>query len=491
MNHKQINQITNKFSLSLYDTLFEEFEFMKKRLNSNMILSGLFFHDVMVLLTSYFIKITEIKYNLVMPNLVKKRLRSFPYIDYDDIINDRNYSDKQIIQNINPSLDYRYKLIEKVTSLLNINGKKIGFGMIPQEINLKELVIELIRNQNEVIFFLNKHYKVEIPKYEYQLKSLIDRIYHFIPRPMEKKYFISLMKNYFSKQNISNTELPDVDVFITGEILAGKSMNRLYAASYYEKGSKVIGVMHGYGSGILNEPNNGYGEYSFISDLVLYGQCELNYNIEKYQKPLTNVQNYHYFSDSTVKDIYDPKVEIKKFSDFTDPKILYVPTLFCGFGTYGPFRQIPDKLYINWMGNISKSIPNIFFKTHPKGFKGFENDINVKYIGGYFEEIMNETDVFIFDYIGSAFTLACATDKPVIFFNLGINNIGNECYKRIKERTIFIEINDINDSSIYDKMLVQKNKRLINNYTTKYSLSADWHREDESLNSILYGIINK
>ena len=37
---------------------------------------------------------------------------------------------------------------------------------------------------------------------------------------------------------------------------------------------------------------------------------------------------------------------IKKFSDFTDPKILYVPTLFCGFGTYGPFRQIPDKLYI-------------------------------------------------------------------------------------------------------------------------------------------------
>ena len=65
---------------------------MKKNINSNMILTGLFFHDIMVLLTSYFIKIKEIKYNLVMNDLINERLKSFPYIDYYDILNNLDYS---------------------------------------------------------------------------------------------------------------------------------------------------------------------------------------------------------------------------------------------------------------------------------------------------------------------------------------------------------------------------------------------------------------
>lgn len=478
--------MTNEFSLDLYDALWEEYELMKKDINSNMILTGLFFHDIMALLTSYFIKIKEIKYNLVMNNLVNERLTSFPYIDYYDILNNLDYSNKQITPLINKDLNYRFKIIEKVSSILNTNGKKIGIGSMPAGINMKPFVFEIIRNGHEIIFLSKNNFKIDIPKFEYQLKSLLDRINLFIPKSFNNKYLFNLMKNYFSKQNISNIDLPEIDLFISGEIMAGKNMNRLYAASYYEKGVRVVGTMHGYATGMLNEPNNGYGEYSYISDLVMYGQSAMNHNLDKYKKPLTNINNYHYISDKKIKEIYDPKKIIIKFSEFTEPKILYVPTLFCGFGTYGPYRQIPDKLYFDWMKNLAKNIPNISFKLHPKGYKKYDLGLNIKFINGYLEDILEDINVFIFDYISSAFTLACATDKPIIFFNLGINNITDEAEIAIRNRCIWIDIDTINDQNLYSKVLNKADQKLENTYTEKFCIA----KTNDNLEKILVNIVD-
>ena len=64
----------------------------------------------------------------------------------------------------------------------------------------------------------------------------------------------------------------------------------------------------------------------------------------------------------------------------------------------------------------------------------------LKKIKKTFVEIENEVDIYVFDYIGTAFNQACATNKPVIYFDIGLRNISRHAMTKIKERTVYFNL---------------------------------------------------
>ena len=100
---------------------------------------------------------------------------------------------------------------------------------------------------------------------------------------------------------------------------------------------------------------------------------------------------------------------------------MYVPTSLSGMSPYGPFRSFSDKSYIKWHKNIIKSYPKLIVKAHFKGSRHIENLSGV--ITKRFESVLDSADIFIFDYVSTALTIAIATNKPIIFFNLNVNKL--------------------------------------------------------------------
>lgn len=109
------------------------------------------------------------------------------------------------------------------------------------------------------------------------------------------------------------------------------------------------------------------------------------------------------------------------------PKVVYVGTPSRGFGGMGP-KAMPEVIFLDWQFRLVKfldSLPiDLICKPHPGGyFSGqhhpLENIANTEY--GKFEELMAETDVFIFDgCMTTTIWEALCTDRRLIYFDLGL-----------------------------------------------------------------------
>ena len=128
-------------------------------------------------------------------------------------------------------------------------------------------------------------------------------------------------------------------------------------------------------------------------------------------------------------------------------------------------------------GNLIK------IKAHPKEQYGIRMSYSfpkMKTVNGTFDDLLDEIDVFVFDYIGTAFNEACATAKPIIYFDLGIRNISSDALVLIKERTIYFDIKDGIPTlgEIQEHLLFSE---IENMYTKKYSLCGNNKSRAESL----------
>ena len=70
----------------------------------------------------------------------------------------------------------------------------------------------------------------------------------------------------------------------------------------------------------------------------------------------------------TSQEIYKLRKKSYKNIDKNNLKFVYFPTSFSGISKrYGPYRDMPDKLYINWQNKLNLTFKkNITFKIHPK-----------------------------------------------------------------------------------------------------------------------------
>ena len=127
-------------------------------------------------------------------------------------------------------------------------------------------------------------------------------------------------------------------------------------------------------------------------------------------------------------------------------------------------------------------------KSHPGGIKysfqlnGVENLDNTDLLN-----VIDEAEILIYDIPTTAFNFGAATNKPIIYFDIGMRNLMPDALKSIKERCVYVKGSPKNSEEMVRKAFEGRNKILNNSYTTRYCLS----KNQNSREKILFDIIDK
>ena len=172
---------------------------------------------------------------------------------------------------------------------------------------------------------------------------------------------------------------------------------------------------------------------------------------------------------------------------------MYVPTVFSGVERNGPFHDMHDLAYCSWQKNMLSCIISIMKpkqlirKRHRK--EHIEYDFQLDGIEQLHEQdfldLIDVPDAFIFDYPTTAFAFAVATNKPIIYFDIGLRNLISEALETIKNRCIYVKGNPEDAESMVSAVFKGMHKECINTYTTRYSLSKDLRSREAILVDII------
>ena len=127
--HIQNKQNIDRDSLVIYNLLMRAFQKCENYSVGYKNLIGIFFHDLLRILTSLVYKIHETKNGLIIPELKNKKVTNFPYIDYNDIDSSENHKDIDTTTVYKNYLDYNLKTIltKNIVNLFSKESTRIAF----------------------------------------------------------------------------------------------------------------------------------------------------------------------------------------------------------------------------------------------------------------------------------------------------------------------------------------------------------------------------
>ena len=139
---------------------------------------------------------------------------------------------------------------------------------------------------------------------------------------------------------------------------------------------------------------------------------------------------------------------------------------------YGPYRDMEDKIYLKFQTELMNFFKNADIKIHPKGKDDYSETFR-KSKNLNFDKIYEEYEVYIFDYFSSPFSRAIATNKPIIYFDIGLRNLEKNVLDIIKKRVYyFINFFKILKISLIILInLLEEDDRKINLFSKKFSLN--------------------
>ena len=204
--------------------------------------------------------------------------------------------------------------------------------------------------------------------------------------------------------------------------------NRKLAANYLMQDKTVLGLTHGeITNTVFNEPLFGYADLGMCSILLDYGEIKDEY---EFNEPLIKPRQILHRSSRTIKRLYRAKPDISAV-EVHSCRSLYIPTMYSGNFHYGPFRGLEDDVYKYWQEHLVSSITNLTIKGHPKSIKP---EFGVRVENRWLEECMDAYDLLILDYYSTAASIAVFSDKPVIFFDIGLRNMGSRYTELLRKR---------------------------------------------------------
>ena len=478
----------NQASLDIYYDLGAAFNKSLKLYPKEVNIIGVYFFDILKLLTHSMLKKSELNQGIEPKNpFTLRRLDSWPYIGYEDITSGCDIDSKKfgkitpIEQNklklcLQLIVNKQYFFGSKFSKTVSLVSPSIDSGPNNLWLKASNLKTSLINQQSS--FF-------SIPELNDQLKLLKNVVFEIIEKnnhPIDPALISDLLRRHIK----ADCNEGNLDYVFEGDILLLGSgvdlQNRMLSIAAYKKGIPIINVMHGESFGVHDEPVfSEFGEQMYSSAILGYGD-------EVIQSP----DSYKFGMKDQVKYIKSNGVKVQRYfqsefsgfdCDLNNLNYIYYPTSMSGATyRYGPFRDTADSLYFLWQ----KSLFNLFgdlikVKVHPKEKHSHDYSFKeLKILSSSFEDSLDAVDVFIFDFIGTAFSEACATDKPIIYFDLGIRNIASDALIEVKNRTVYFDIknglpslNDIKEQLEFDTRE--------NNYSRKYSLCGNSESRVESL----------
>lgn len=119
---------------------------------------------------------------------------------------------------------------------------------------------------------------------------------------------------------------------------------------------------------------------------------------------------------------------------------------------------LPDRAYLAWQRRVLQALADptldVFLKPHPWDLKpGVAHPLSgdARILTQPVEQLLDDTDVFVFDYpqTTALWTAAC-TDRPIVFLDLGISEWEPEVSTRLRERFLHVPVRYSENGPMFD-----------------------------------------
>ena len=469
-------ELDNAVSLNIYRRLRRAIKECEPQAAPHLNLATVFFHDLMRILTGYALRVDELN------GPFRPRTRDeftpvprIPYVGFSDIENGLDPNSKTYGL-VAPRVGRRRRWASAVS---RVTGPVLGsWGTVaiarPSALNTRRLVSSLLRAKMQVTF--PSPAPLAVPGLTAQLTRLQRCIQEISEQNAWSGAARSLSevveRHILALAAEGEPERVSHQVLICGSL--ANNFNRLLAARSRAAGVPVVAVGHGVTEGTHDEPVFGYGERTFATVMLGFGPggAELP-NIAEYAQSLYDPPEYVESDSPEVREVYSGP-EVVPLGSMEGKRVLYVPTSFSGSARYGPFRDMPDRMYLQWQEALLREFPDTVWKGHPKEKTVHEfvpsRARSVSRIP--FQECLDHADVFIFDYLSTAFCQAAATLKPIIFFDIGLRNHSEAAQRAISERCIYVRADPENPGRLKDRVLSLLQEPRVNAFSQQFSLAT-------------------
>ena len=262
--------------------------------------------------------------------------------------------------------------------------------------------------------------------------------------------------------------------------------NRKLSVNYLQQEKEVIGMTHGeVSNAVFDEPIFGYADCSYCTTLIDYGTSR---SFGTFNSPLIEPRRVIYRTSASIQKI-EHESDVIEDLPIQSKRLLYIPTMYSANKLYGPFRNLEDDIYKTWQEVILNIFPDITVKIHPKSLAGWGYKSKTESRG--LIDCILEYEGIILDYCSTAATLAFSTNKPIVYFDLGLRNLTPEYKEDIRQRCHYIKVHNAFDSGDIREEILYKLKnqeRKKNSQMRKYSV---FDGDKESILSNIYRLIKK
>jgi hypothetical protein len=442
----------NDASLRVYTGLLEAMRACEASAAPYLNLVAVFFHDLMMIVTGVTLRARELRGpHPPLPTQLAHRFTHFPYADYADLDGGLDPDAKRY----EPQyffVPWKRKLVSAASGISGLGRPRVALGK-PSSLDLNRLVPALLRRRLQLDF--PEPAPMAIPGLHGQLDILLSHVEGILDRlgleRMASGFRQVVRRHILARVREGDPTPAHWDILIVGSIT--DPFNRLLAARSRAAGKPVVELTHGEGDGMLDEPVFGYGERTFATHVVGYGPAGRTLpKSATYATGLYDLPEYVESDSSVVRALYRPDAGVEATPPLDGARAVYVPTSFSGPNRYGPFRDMPDALYLAWQEALFREIPDAVWKGHPKE----RNHALIPSTAAHTSrrplgEYLVDADVFIFDYLSTALVTVMATSKPVVFFDVGLRNLSAEALTLLKERCTYVSVDPTRPDDLRDR----------------------------------------
>jgi hypothetical protein len=265
------------------------------------------------------------------------------------------------------------------------------------------------------------------------------------------------------------------DLLVTGTL--GELRTRLTALSAMARGVDVLTFHHGAQYMIWDEPYYELYEGSLPDFKVVYGNPEL----QRRARAVTHSANVRgsevrLFSrtDKTIQQL-SSTAPVGNLTSLQGKSVLYLASEFESV-RYGPFRDIHPSTYLAWQQQLlawlqaqAGAPPAV--RLHPKRPSIHFDPQGYPLSAGDLLEEIGHADVLVVDYPTTSLPIALATNKPVLYFDLGIRQLFPAATSAIDSRCMSAITDPLDPAAGFAAMEASLGKACTDTFTEMFSVA--------------------
>jgi len=226
---------------------------------------------------------------------------------------------------------------------------------------------------------------------------------------------------------------------------------RIFAKAMSDSGREVIAHDHGFGNAHIDQAGSAITEFNDVSEYWTYNKHQAQKKREAIRPNVLwgqDAPTVHALKGGAPHG--EGKRAVTRQMAVSKPlkRIMYLGTAF--HGEASRLRPInSDVMYFDWqvrlIGFFVKHGVEVLYKPHPEGQSRpplkFAEGLGAKTIDSKFEEVDQDVDAYVIDFIASTTTASVLrSDVPVIYFDVGFPKIQDDAKELLKRRCSIIPV---------------------------------------------------